>query len=127
MSPHGRYLTNLLRVRAAENGPNLPMSVGQSMSALPGISDIDLFGYREGIIDFDPEVSDGAFDFGVAKQELHGPQVASSAVDQRRLGSSQRMCTKKLWVEPNAGNPSRKEPCVLPCRHASAEPAPAVE
>jgi hypothetical protein len=32
--------------------------VGQSMSALPGISDIDLFGYRKGIIYLD---------------ELHGP------------------------------------------------------
>jgi hypothetical protein len=35
-----------------------------------------LFCYRKGIIDLDAEVSDGAFDFGVAKQELHSPQVA---------------------------------------------------
>jgi len=31
-----------------------------------------LFRYREGIIDLDPEIPDGAFDFGVAEQELHG-------------------------------------------------------
>jgi hypothetical protein len=42
------------------------------MSALPSVSDIDLFGYCEGIIYLDAEVSDGAFDFGVAEQELHG-------------------------------------------------------
>jgi hypothetical protein len=46
-----------------------------------------LFSYREGIVDLNAEVSDGAFDFGVAKQKLHGPQVASSTVDQRRLCS----------------------------------------
>ena len=40
------------------------------------MSDVDLFSYREGVIYLDAEVSDGAFDFGVAKQELHGPQVA---------------------------------------------------
>jgi hypothetical protein len=40
-----------------------------------------LFSYREGIIDLDAEVSDGAFDFGVAEQELHGPQVAGSTID----------------------------------------------
>ena len=42
------------------------------MSALAHIFYIDLFGYREGMIYLDAEVSDGAFDFGVAKQELHG-------------------------------------------------------
>ena len=64
---------SLLECRSSLSGPNLPMSVGQSMSALPSISDIDLFSYREGIIYLDAEVSDGAFDFGVAEQELHGP------------------------------------------------------
>jgi hypothetical protein len=52
--------------------PNRPMRVGQSRDALPGVSDVDLFGYREGIIHLDAEVSDGTFDFGVAKQELYG-------------------------------------------------------
>jgi len=42
-----------------------------------------LFSYREGVIDLNAEVSDGAFDFGVAEQELHGPQVAGSTIDQR--------------------------------------------
>jgi len=38
------------------------------MSALPGSSDVNLFRYREGIIYLNAEVSDGAFDFGVAEQ-----------------------------------------------------------
>jgi hypothetical protein len=101
--------------------------LGRACPLCPGISDVDLFSYREGIIDLDAEVSDGAFDFDVAKQELHGPQVAGSTVDQRRLCSSQRMCAKKLWVEPDAGDPSGKESCVLPCRHALAEATPARE
>src|SRR5258707_13211995 len=54
-------------------GTKLPKLVGQSMSALPGNSDIDLFRYGQGVIDLDTEVSDGAFDLGVAEQELHGP------------------------------------------------------
>ena len=37
----------------------------------PVISDVDLFRYCEGIIYLDPEVPDGAFDLGVAEQELH--------------------------------------------------------
>jgi hypothetical protein len=36
-------------------------------------SDVDLFRYREGIIHLNAKVSDGAFDLGVAEQELHSP------------------------------------------------------
>jgi hypothetical protein len=63
--------------------------VGQSTSALPGNSDINLFCYGQGVIDLDAEVSDGAFDLGMAEQELHGPQVASAPVDQGRFGPSE--------------------------------------
>lgn len=59
--------------RNRRNWPNRPRFVGQSMSALPGISDVDLFRYRQGIIHLDAEVSDGAFDLSVAEQELDGP------------------------------------------------------
>jgi hypothetical protein len=52
--------------------------------SLPGNSDVNLFRYREGIIYLNAEVSDGAFNLGVAEQELYGSQVAGSAVDQRR-------------------------------------------
>jgi hypothetical protein len=70
-------------------GTKLPKLVGQSMSALPGNPDIDLFCYGQGVIDLDAEVSDGTFDFGVAEQELHGPQVTSAPVDQGRFGPSE--------------------------------------
>ena len=45
---------------------------GQSQSALPGSSDVDLFGYGESVIDFNAEIPDGAFDFGMSQQQLHG-------------------------------------------------------
>jgi hypothetical protein len=35
--------------------------VGQSMSALPSISDVDLLRYGEGIIDLDPKIAHCAF------------------------------------------------------------------
>src|ERR1700738_560395 len=57
--------------------------LGRACPLCPGISDVDLFSYREGIIDLDSEVPDGAFDFGVAKQELYGSQVAGATIDQR--------------------------------------------
>jgi hypothetical protein len=38
----------------------------------PGSSDIDLFGYGEGIIDFNAEIPDGALDLGMSQQQLHG-------------------------------------------------------
>ena len=81
--------TNCAALRSAAIGTKLPKLVGQSMSALPGNSDIDLFCYGQGVIDLDAEVSDGAFDFGMAEQELHGPQVASAPVDQGRFGPSE--------------------------------------
>jgi hypothetical protein len=91
----------------------------------PGILDFDLFSYRER--NFDAEVSDGAFDFRVPKQELHGPQVTGSTVNQRRLCSSQRMRTKELLIETDTGKLPQKEPCVLASGHALAEGTPAGE
>jgi hypothetical protein len=66
-------------------------SVGQSMSALPGISDIDLLRYGERIIDFDPEIAHGAFHSRVPEQELHGTQIPGAAIDEGCLGSTKRM------------------------------------
>ena len=59
--------------------------------------------------------------FGVAKQELHGPQVAGSTIDERCLCSPQRMSAKEIRIEPDAGDPFRKEPCILPHGHAPGE------
>src|ERR1700677_3405049 len=106
---------------------NCQYMLGRACPLCPRNSDVNLFSYREAIIYFHAEISDVAFDFGVAQQKLNGPQVAGSTVNQRRLCPSQRMCAKKLWVEPDAGDPSGKEPCVLPCRHAPADVTPADE
>jgi hypothetical protein len=35
---------------------------GQSMTALPGTSDIDLFGYGKGVVDFDTKIAHRALD-----------------------------------------------------------------
>jgi hypothetical protein len=43
-------------------------------------SDVDLFRYGE-FINLDSKVSDGAFDLGVAEQELHHSQTACSPID----------------------------------------------
>jgi len=45
---------------------------GRACLLCPVISDVDLFSYGEGIIYLNAEVSNGAFDFGMAEQELHG-------------------------------------------------------
>ena len=44
-------------------------------------SDVDLLGYAQRIVEFDPKVSDRAIDLGVSKQELDGPKIASLPVD----------------------------------------------
>ena len=38
----------------------------------PCTSDVNLFSYGEGIIDFDAEIPDGALDLCMSQQELHG-------------------------------------------------------
>ncbi len=68
------------------DGPKLRKAVGQSMSALPGNSDLNLFRYREGIVYFDAEIPDRTFDLRVTEQELHGSQIAGASVNQRCLG-----------------------------------------
>ena len=75
------------------------------MSALPGISDLDLFRDGKSVVHLNAEVADGALDLGVAQQKLHRSQIAGPTVNQRRLCTPQRMRAKELCVQPNAGNP----------------------
>ena len=67
----------------------LKLGGGQSVSALPQESDVNLFGDSEGVIHLDTQVADSALDFAMAKQELNGPEVPRPPIDQGRLGSSQ--------------------------------------
>jgi hypothetical protein len=69
----------------AHRGPN---GSGRACLLCPGSSDVNLFRYGKGIIDLDAKVPDGAFDLGVTEQELHGPQIAGTSVDQGCLGPS---------------------------------------
>jgi hypothetical protein len=41
-----------------------------------------LFRYCEGIVHFDAQISDRAFDFCVSEQKLDGSEIASPPVDQ---------------------------------------------
>jgi hypothetical protein len=62
---------------------------GRGSLLCPNSSHIKLFGHLECVIDLDAKVSRGALDLGVPEQQLHGTQVAGSAIDQRGLGSAQ--------------------------------------
>lgn len=46
------------------------------MSALPLSSDVNLFCYRQSVVDLDAKVSDGTLDLSVPEEELHGSQIA---------------------------------------------------
>src|SRR6516164_6199780 len=95
------------------------------MAALPGTSDIDLFGYGKGIVDFDTEITHRALDFFMLQQELHCAQVAGATINECSLGSAQRMCAEQAWVEPDAGDPLADQPSILPCRNSSVAAATA--
>jgi hypothetical protein len=51
---------------------------------------------------------------------LHRPQIASSAVDQRRFGSAQGVRAELERVEADAGDPLADEAGILTCREAAA-------
>jgi hypothetical protein len=42
--------------------------MGRACPLCPGISDINLFRYREGVIDLDTEITDRALDLGVPER-----------------------------------------------------------
>lgn len=64
-----------------ESGPEPSVRTAQSKSVLPPKSDVDLFCFREHVVDLDAEISNGALDLSMFQQELHSSQVAGSAID----------------------------------------------
>ena len=64
------------------------------------ILDVDFLGDLDGIVNLDAKVADGAFDLRVAEQQLDGPKVAGTSVDQCRLGSPQRVRTGAGRIRP---------------------------
>jgi len=76
--------------------------LGRARQLCPGTSDVDFLGDLDGVVNLDAEVADGALDFGVSKQQLNSAQVAGPAVDQRGLGSPQRMRPERQRIEADA-------------------------
>jgi hypothetical protein len=70
------------------------------------------FSKCERILDVDPQVPNGALDLRVAEQDLHGAQAARQLVNDRGLGSSQRM--RPLGPQSDSGHPVINEPSILP-------------
>lgn len=91
------------------DGTTLTLREGQSVSALPQKSDVNLLGNSKGVIDLDIKVADGALNFRMAKQELDGPQVAGPPVDQSRFGPSEGMRTEESWLQPDLPEPMAQD------------------
>jgi len=87
---------NTLRFRKGIVESDKPMC--RAFALCPGSSNIDLFGYRDSVINLDAEVSHGALDLGVAEEELNGTQVSCAPIDQRGLGPPQRVGAVKMWI-----------------------------
>jgi len=84
-----------------------------------------LFGNRERVVNLDAEISDRAFDLGVAEQELDGSQIPRAAVDQRCLGPPQGVGAKHPRVKPDACHPVSKKAGILAgCHRPIAPTAP---
>src|ERR1700682_587256 len=92
--------------------------MGRACPLCPGTSDINLFCYCQSIIHFDAEISDRAFDLGMAKKKLDSPKIAGAPVNQGGLRASERMRSEKPGVQANAANPLRNEARILTRRHA---------
>lgn len=69
----------------------------------------------QGIVDFDAQVPDGAFELGMAQEQLNSPQILGSLVDQRRLRPAHGVSAVGAGVESSGGNPLVDDPGVLPC------------
>jgi hypothetical protein len=71
---------------------------GRACPLGPGISDINLFRYCQGVIDLDAEIPDRAFDLGMPEQELDGPEISRPPIDQGSFCASKRMRPKEPRV-----------------------------
>jgi hypothetical protein len=64
----------------------------------------------------DPEVSDGALQFGMAEEKLDGSEIPGPSVDQRRFSTPHRMGAVGRRVHSNRPHPGPDDPGVLPGR-----------
>ena len=84
-----QYVVSALPPKAVEIADIVGLDGGQSISALPCTSNVDLLSYGEGIVHINAEISHCALYLSVTKQKLDGAQIPGAAVDQRRLRSPQ--------------------------------------
>jgi hypothetical protein len=84
---------------------------GRACLLCPGISDINLFRYCQGIIYFDAEISDS--------QKLDSPEIARAPVDQRGFRASQLVRPEQSWVQSNTADPLGNEARILARCHVS--------
>src|SRR5262245_55193620 len=70
-------------------------------------SDINLPSYRKCVIYLDTEIANRAFNFGMPQEQLDGSEVASSAINERRFGSAQRMRSEKTGIQSDSRDPLR--------------------
>ena len=76
---------------------------------------LDFYGLSEGqrIFEFDPKIPHGAIHLGVAKQELHGTQVAGLLVDLRDFCAPHRVRAISAGFQSDRCHPVSDDPRVL--------------
>jgi len=76
-------------------------------------SEFHLLRDTQRIVDFDAEVTDGAFEFRMPEQQLHRSQVAGLLVNQRRLGPPHRVRSISRAIQTGALDPAMDDSSVL--------------
>ena len=64
------------------------LGLGRAYPLCPDTSDVNVFCYCQGVIYCGAQVSDRAFDLGMPKQELNGPESSGLPVDQGSVCAS---------------------------------------
>ncbi len=95
-APVPRRISNSFERPAS--GTNYSWRSGRAGPLCPGISDINLLHYCQGIIYVDAQISSRAFDLGVTKQELDSPKIARTPVDQSCFRASKRTRSEEPWI-----------------------------
>jgi hypothetical protein len=68
--------------------------------------DLRLLGDLEGVIDFDAEIPNRAFELGMPEQELDCTEIFGAPVNQRRFRSAHRVSPILVRIQPDRGNPT---------------------
>jgi len=103
------------------------VGTGRACLLCPSISDVNLFRYCQGVIDLDAEIPDRAFDLGMPKQELDGPEISCPPIDQGSFGAAQRVRPEQSRVQSHAADPLGDEAGVLAGGHTTVGAAMAGE